>query len=115
MAEGQLLGPNLIKRLLRILPWVEARMGVESQSPRTTPQVLQPLPRLGKLDNDLDYDDATGVTVSIWTGKPAADTGDDVEGVIVSELLLTSGQLDADTGVKIEWINGRWYVTGAAC
>ncbi len=69
----------------------------------------------GKLDADLTYNDNTGVTVSVWTGKPASDAGWDIENVVIAELLMTSGQLDSGSFVKIELIDGIWYVTGAPC
>jgi len=70
---------------------------------------------IGKLDAALEYDDADGVTVSIWRGKPAVDSGEDIPGVVVSELFLTSGQLNQDDPVVIQWIDGRWYVTETLC
>lgn len=38
MGEPSLLGPKFIARLLRILPWVEARMGLEDPQAVTTPR-----------------------------------------------------------------------------
>lgn len=70
---------------------------------------------LGKLDSALVYNDATGVTVSIWTEKPASDTTRDLKLVIVSELLLTTGSLASGDGVRVKRIDNRWVVVGAAC
>jgi len=68
----------------------------------------------GKLDTDLLYNDTTGVTVSIWTGNPLADSTRNIDNVLPPPV-LTSGQLDSGDYVKIERIDGRWYVTGAPC
>lgn len=89
-----------------VIQWIDGRWRVV----KMTAMVF-----FGKLDAQLDYDDATGVTVSIWTGKPASDSGDNVGGVIISELLMTSGHFDSGTAVRVEWIDERWYVTGAPC
>ena len=68
----------------------------------------------GKLDANLLYDDTTGVTVTIWSGNPLADSGRDIENVLPPPV-LASGQLDSGDWVKIERIDGRWYVTAAPC
>ncbi len=70
---------------------------------------------IGKLDAALDFDDATGVTVSIWTGKPASDSGDNIDNVVASELLTPSGTFASGSPVKIEFIDGLWQVMGAPC
>lgn len=115
VSEGQLIGPNLARRLLRLLHWGETQMGKRVVT-HTPPQILsQRFVHWGKLDADLAYDNADGVTVSIWKGKPAADSGEDISGVIVSELFLTSGQLDLGDAVLIQWIDDRWYVIGTPC
>jgi hypothetical protein len=113
--EGKNLGPNFIRRLLRLLTWGEQQMGAAELPPRPSPQVLQPSAVFGKLDSELTYNDATGVTMSIWRGKPAVDTTDDLTEVIASELLLTSGSLAAGKGVLVQRIDGRWYVIAVAC
>ncbi len=70
---------------------------------------------IGKLDAALDFDDATGVTFSIWTGKPASDSGINIDNVVASELLTPSGTFASGSRVKVEFIDGLPMVTGAAC
>ncbi len=118
MSEGSLLGPNLIARLLRILPWAEWRMGNDPPQHEPTPQVLGGGPvHIGKLGGTLAFDDATGVTVTIWTGKPAAVTSParTVDNVVISELLMTEGELANGSAVRIQRIDGKWFVVGAPC
>ena len=82
--EGKLLGSTLIRRLLRLLMWGESQMDRE-EPPRATPSGLVPMIlHQGKLNSELAYDDATGVTVTIWRGKPAVETTDTIDKVIVS-------------------------------
>ncbi len=71
----------------------------------------------GKLGATLTYNDATGVTVTIWTGKPAAVTSParTVDNVVISELLMTSGELANGSAVRIQRIDGKWFVVGAPC
>ena len=68
----------------------------------------------GKLDANLDYDDTTGVTVSVWKGSPQADTGDNIENVLPL-MVMTSGTLDSGSPVVIQRIDGEWRVTHAEC
>ena len=67
--------------------------------------------KFGKLDGDL----AAGgtATMSVWSGSPLADTGDNLT---VETPLLTSGTIPATTWVWAQQhSNGGWYVLGAAC
>ena len=75
---------------------------------------VAPVTHLGKLDAALTYNDTTGVSVSVWSGNPLADSTRNITGVLPPPF-LTSGQLDSGDWVKIEWIGGHWYVTGTAC
>ena len=68
----------------------------------------------GKLDADLAYNDTTGVTVSIWSGNPQVDTGDNVDNVLPL-MVMTSGTLSEGDPVVIQKISGRWRVTHAEC
>ncbi len=68
----------------------------------------------GKLDANLDYDDTTGVTVSIWKGNPQEDTGDNIDNVLPL-MVMTSGTLDSGSPVVIQRIDGYWRVTHAEC
>jgi hypothetical protein len=65
----------------------------------------------GKLDAALDYDDTTGVTVSIWKRDGSfADTGDNISNVLPPEG-MTVGTFASGSVVKVEWIDGLPYVT----
>lgn len=69
----------------------------------------------GKLGGTLEYDDETGVTVTIWTGKPAVVSTRTVDNVVISELLMTEGELASGSAVRIQRIDGKWFVVGAPC
>jgi len=92
----------------------DAMEGFRRRAPQPPDRQVSRRAYFGKLDADLEYDDTTGVSVSIWQGVPIADTGMNIPGVLPPPM-LTSGQLDEDGWVKIEWITGHWYVTGAEC
>ena len=118
MAEspGKLLGPNLAGRIVRALPWVEAQMGLWSLTKREQPQILGGGGKhLVKLQDALDYDDATGVTGTVWTGKPATATTREVTNIVACEKITTSGTFAADSFVWVERIDGKTFVTGAPC
>lgn len=68
----------------------------------------------GKLEDDLDYDDTTGVTVSVWTGHPLVDSGKDIENVLPPPT-MESGTISANDFVRIVYFNGHWYVDMAPC
>ena len=68
----------------------------------------------GKLDAALAYDETTGVAVSIWTDHALSDSGHNITNVLPPPL-MASGELASGSWVKIEFINERWYVTGAPC
>ena len=107
---GKLLGPNLIARLVKILPWAESQMGRDDLGQPHKPQILQSMAiRWGKLDATLAYDDTTGVTVSIWSGTPFVDSTEDVEYVLPPRWLL-AGEIEADALVWFARAEGEWRV-----
>jgi hypothetical protein len=60
-----------------------------------------------------DLESGGQATAVIWDGYPLEET-DRV--VTVYDWLLAEGDsLAAGQRVKIEWISGKWYVTGARC
>jgi len=66
------------------------------------------------LDDDLDYDDTDGVSVTLWRGNPPAATSETIPGVLPL-IVMTSGTLNSGTAVVIQRIDGRWKVTHAEC
>ncbi len=62
----------------------------------------------GKLDANLEYDDTTGVTVSIWEDTPLADSTRNIDNVLPPPW-LTEGQFDSGAWVVITRIDGKWY------
>ncbi|KKL96275.1 hypothetical protein LCGC14_1846100 [marine sediment metagenome] len=61
---GKTIGPNLLKRQMRVLRWGEARIGTDRQHRKLTPEILALGGRWGKLDEQLNWDGTA--TVSIW-------------------------------------------------
>jgi hypothetical protein len=79
------------------------------------PQILATGKHRVKLHADLAFDDAAGVTGTIWTGKPAEETTREIKNIVADEEITTSGTFSEDAFVWIERIGGLWFVTGYAC
>ena len=119
MAEsGKLLGPNLIGRLVRNLPWVEAQIGLLQTPVVPAPQIFGGGGKhLVKLQAARLFSDATGGTGTSYTGKPAVVTSPirTIKKIVASEKITPSGTFAVDSFVWVELIDGRWFVTGAPC
>ena len=94
------------KRFLRVADWFERTHG--HRPPSVSPPGPAATSHWGKLDADLLYNDTTGVTVSVWSDNPLADTTWDIANVL-PPAWLTSGQFDSGDWVVIQRIDGRWY------
>lgn len=113
---GKLIGSNFASRLLRILPWAEAQMGLLAPVDIPQPQILgQGGWLLVKLDADLDWDDSTGVSGVVWAGTPEVVTARTLEAIVAIPKITTSGTFLAGSFVLVERKDGRWKVTGAPC
>lgn len=62
---------------------------------------------IGKLDADLDYDETTGVSVSIYS-DPTTDSGTNKEGVLPPPW-MTSGTINSGSWVEVFAWGGEWY------
>jgi hypothetical protein len=67
------------------------------------------------LDDDLDWDDSTGVSGVVWAGTPEVVTTRTLEGIVAIPKITTSGTFLAGSFVLVERKDGRWKVTGAPC
>lgn len=69
---------------------------------------------IGKLDGNLSQ--GSSATVSIWIGAANSES-DSTMDVVAYDWLMKSGATAIASGkkVKLEWINGQWYVTNAEC
>lgn len=119
MADRHYLTGAQAKAVDTVLNWYQ-RIGRRLELPKPKPPrelpILTPFRiHIGKLDSSLSTTNSTGVVVSIWSGKPEADTGENITGVVTSDLLTPSGTFASGSGVKIEFIDGHWKVTGAPC
>ena len=71
------------------------------------------LVRWGKLDADLDYDDTTGVTFSIWelnASNAWADTTVNISNVL-PPFELAHAMVPSGVKVAVEQRNGKWFVS----
>jgi hypothetical protein len=65
----------------------------------------------GKLDGTLNQ--GGSATMSIWSGDPLADSGENM--TVYDWFLEAAGSLALGTKVAAEFYCGKWYVTTAEC
>ena len=68
----------------------------------------------GVLQSNLDYNDTTGVGVTVWDRDLSTTTGNTINNVLPPWTMI-SGTLSSLSRVKVECIKGKWYVTMAVC
>lgn len=118
MAEspGKLLGPNLIRRILRVLPWAENQMGLLRLGKRAEPQILGNGGwLLVQLNAALDWDDSVGVSGTVWAGTPEVETTQTLEKIVAIPKITTSGTFANGSFVRVSRKDGRWKAIGAPC
>ena len=69
---------------------------------------------IGKLDGALSV--GGSATVSVWAGAGGSES-DSTMNVTAFDWLMKAGAAAVASGkkVKLEWVNGQWYVTNAEC
>jgi hypothetical protein len=69
----------------------------------------------GKLDAALDYDETSGVAVSVWSDDWSSDTGINLSGVLPPPT-MTTGTIASGSWVRVvQRADGVWYVDMAPC
>lgn len=108
--EGYLLGHDELRRLVKQVRDAENAPTSRLQPVSGVPAV-EGVSFLAKLAATLSYGGKADVT--IWAGKPLADTGVTVKG---EDWFLKAGQtMGPGTKVHVKWFSGALYVVGAGC
>lgn len=70
---------------------------------------------IGKLAGSLSQ--GSSATVNVWSGAAGSEAVMTGVSVTAYDFLMKSGStaIASGTWVKVEWINGNWYVTQASC